>query len=476
MNTHLVRVIGVVAALAALGCKGDGRTMLVVEVGTNLTVPAELTKIEIVVKKAGMVRQKIPFSLLGAYTLPVRAGLIAVDDPRGAELEISAIGYRGDEIVLAEDAVVAFVEGRSVLLRLYLARECRMVACRPEQTCSNGGSCRSRLRAYVDLPPFDPKRQAENSVPLLSAVDAQAPTPRMPDAAAIALPPPAVDAPPRNFPAPDGPTPGAMDTQVTLPSLVDTALIVLPSPGVDATPRKDPPPDVAPDSPMAIDVAPTPARPGDLCKVGFECASGFCADGICCESACTSLCVACNLPGSMGSCRPIPSGADPRNVCAVDPPSGCGRDGSCDGVGGCKIYSVGTICSPQSCTAGSVATARTCDGAGSCRPTTAQPCAPYTCNANACGTICSTTADCAQGAYCVAGACMLKLPNGMGCGTGEQCDSGFCTDGVCCVSSACGSPSNRCFTCGRGTNGAQPGTCQGARCSLCQCDSGNCHC
>lgn len=65
-----------------------------------------------------------------------------------------------------------------------------------------------------------------------------------------------------------------------------------------------------------------------------------------------------------------------------------------------------------------------------------------------------------------------RAPLGAPCTSPAQCASGFCTDGYCCVSAAC---SNACFTCAAGVNGKMPGTCEGARCSVCNCD-GTCHC
>lgn len=158
VNTqHRWRTAAFALVATVLGCRAETRTMLVVEVGSNLLVPGELTKVEVVVKKGGVIRQRIPFSLLlSEHRLPVRAGLIAVDDQHGQELEISAVGLRDADPVVSEDAVVAFIEGQSMLLRLFLARECRINACRSDQTCTFGGACRIRTRSPADLQPFDP--------------------------------------------------------------------------------------------------------------------------------------------------------------------------------------------------------------------------------------------------------------------------------------------------------------------------------
>jgi hypothetical protein len=95
------------------------------------------------------------------------------------------------------------------------------------------------------------------------------------------------------------------------------------------------------------------AKNGRTCSRGNECASGFCADGVCCESACTGKCVACNLAGQAGRCRPHPEGADPEAECG----DGTGACKSfCDGNGGCTYPANEVICG----------FCMTCDGYGAC--------------------------------------------------------------------------------------------------------------
>src|SRR5205814_6954684 len=79
-------------------------------------------------------------------------------------------------------------------------------------------------------------------------------------------------------------------------------------PPVDAPPAEDAaPPDAAPpDVKMAVD-APAGA-PGAPCASDSECGSGVCAQGVCCATACTGLCQSCAVPGSMGTCSPVPAG------------------------------------------------------------------------------------------------------------------------------------------------------------------------
>jgi hypothetical protein len=47
-----------------------------------------------------------------------------------------------------------------------------------------------------------------------------------------------------------------------------------------------------------------------LCSTDAECASGFCSQGVCCTARCDSPCSSCALPGTMGTCTPVPRSPD----------------------------------------------------------------------------------------------------------------------------------------------------------------------
>jgi MYXO-CTERM domain-containing protein len=100
------------------------------------------------------------------------------------------------------------------------------------------------------------------------------------------------------------------------------------------------------------------SKNGQACSSSAPCASGLCVDGVCCDSACTGKCMACNVPGRVGQCSPLPSGTDPTNDC------GTGSDVcrlSCDGAGACA-YPWGASCGD----------CKSCNGAGTCQ--TQSPC------------------------------------------------------------------------------------------------------
>jgi hypothetical protein len=197
------------------------------------------------------------------------------------------------------------------------------------------------------------------------------------------------------------------------------------------------------------------------CGAAAECKSGFCSDGVCCETACTGSCESCKLPGSVGTCAPIPEGTDPDKECPVLVPPPLPNDGgspsddaatdggtrfeadnalcgnTCNGKGKCGFVKKGAACGSTECNGAALKQAQ-CNGAGLCTPEAAS-CSGFVCNASgsACLTECAKSSDCAQGSYCDAqGKCKTKKEDKLLCGVSSECTSGFCVEGVCC-NSAC---------------------------------------
>jgi MYXO-CTERM domain-containing protein len=194
------------------------------------------------------------------------------------------------------------------------------------------------------------------------------------------------------------------------------------------------------------------AANGAACVAGHECLSGFCVDGVCCDAACTSGCDACTAAkkgsGVDGTCDHVAADTDPNNVCSPDIayPTSCKEDGMCDGSGRCRKYAkIGIACGATSCTAGTV-TGKTCDGGGGCSATP-KPCAPYTCDSDACKTSCAAETDCSSDAYCnlTTSTCATKKGPGESCTDVKECAKGYCVDGVCC-DSTCGDSCQACNT------------------------------
>jgi hypothetical protein len=179
---------------------------------------------------------------------------------------------------------------------------------------------------------------------------------------------------------------------------------------------------------------------GHACKADGECTSGNCNDGVCCKTSCDMACYSCALPGNAGVCMPAPMGMNPRGSCATQDVSTCGTTGVCDGAGNCQKYAAGTICVDASCVAKQSVLASRCSPDGACMPGQTRSCSPYLCDVGAkCLTTCQTDDDCANGHRCDvdAGSCGKKAL-GTSCSDLTECDSGFCSQGVCCAVNCAG--------------------------------------
>jgi hypothetical protein len=178
----------------------------------------------------------------------------------------------------------------------------------------------------------------------------------------------------------------------------------------------------------------TPPR---VCHVGVvSCATGV---AVCTDKNAPSAtlcddgdpCTANDLCDGQGTCAGVPYS------CA--PPTECQQSSSCDGTGGCAIVNAiaGTVCAGADYCSGDYRHYNwKCDGAGSCRAASTQPC--------------PAASDCQTGG-CVDGACLQVVSRAPGTpcaganaceayacdGTGSCADLGAVSDGTACPSGIC---------------------------------------
>ena len=184
---------------------------------------------------------------------------------------------------------------------------------------------------------------------------------------------------------------------------------------------------------------------GQPCECNQQCGSGLCVDKVCCTNACDGTCEACNVPGSMGACSPIPDGGKPvlKGQCKAESIASCGLDGLCDGSGSCRKYPDGTVCEAGKCEGALVTGTRVCS-AGECKAGAVEVCTPFSCDRenNKCYDSCEGTSQCSSGNICQGESCGLRKA-GASCQGNSDCESDFCADGVCCTT-ACNGP---CVSC-----------------------------
>jgi hypothetical protein len=218
----------------------------------------------------------------------------------------------------------------------------------------------------------------------------------------------------------------------------------------DTAPQPDAadPADAPPAGDAEIDTVDQPDSPplianGKACSADGQCQSSQCVEGLCCNSRCGTACSSCAVPGSEGTCSPVPAGQARAGDCVQDPAATCARDGTCDGAGNCRTYPAGTECAPPSCAGSTEYAASACDGSGHCMAGSSRSCAPNVCMGSSCGASCTKSTDCQSGFFCDSGACAVNHAVGATCASSEQCASHYCVDGVCC-STPC---TEGCFAC-----------------------------
>lgn len=140
------------------------------------------------------------------------------------------------------------------------------------------------------------------------------------------------------------------------------------------------------------------------CELDQECESGVCADGVCCDRACTGACEACDLEGSVGTCRYV-KGAARHGQCDGD--ARC--SGECEGDSpSCAVTDAGVTCGAV-CDEG-VRTLSACDGGGACVAGPSAECPHgFACDSGgACLETCTSDDDCRGGLACRDAACVPR--------------------------------------------------------------------
>jgi hypothetical protein len=423
--------------LALSACHGDTTTGIVVEVTSNLAVPAEAELHLRVTGPGGDLLRDVPFH---ASDLPARLSLVP-QSTATTSVTVEAVAP-GVTPQLRRRATVTFRRGSLLLLRLPLEAVCVCVPCADDQTCE-GGRCVGVVKDAAQLPSYVPAVASpgpkvavpacardgappadDGGVP--SGTDATAPDSAPPTHDAGANVPPGADAAPPPADAPPAPD-GRRDAG---PLPADAPILPPPPP--------PPPPDSGPPPPP--DSAPPPDLPGlraegQPCGMNDQCLSGACVDHVCCHSACAGPCRACDkldTGAPDGQCAPVLAGTDPDGDCAPDTPMSCGYDGTCNGAGACRLYSASTQCAAAACGADSTFTpARTCTGAGTCAPPAPQDCGLYLCAPGGCPGSCATDDACAPSAYCNGNTCVGQKTVGMSCGRPRECRTNMCPLGLC---------------------------------------------
>jgi hypothetical protein len=431
-------------ALLALACGSNTPTGIVVEVSSDLVLPADQDLHLRVFTGADTPVTDLRFR---ESDLPARFQLV----PQGAatSVTVEATAPVGG---LSRRATVSFRPGALLLLRLPLEAACVCHPCNGGETCE-GGNCEPVVKAA--LPAYSPPVMSAGPKVAVSAclMDAAPPAdggdaalPPVTDAGIDAAAPP--DAPVTD--ARSNPDVAAPPVDEAPPTDTRTAPDAPASPPDVFSPPDLPgsPPDRAADLAAPVDQAlpPDAALPPDLpglradgqpCTTSDQCQSAACVDHVCCHTACIGPCLACDnlhTGAPSGQCAPALAGTDPDNDCAADVPMTCGYDGLCNGAGACRFYPATTQCAAATCNAASSFTpARNCTGAGACAAPAPQNCGLFLCTPTGCPATCQSQAACASTAYCNGSTCLAKKAALQPCAANYECQSNNCLINATCL-------------------------------------------
>lgn len=192
--------------------------------------------------------------------------------------------------------------------------------------------------------------------------------------------------------------------------------------------------------------------PGTPCEEEADCRSGYCVKGVCCETECTGACMACDVPGALGTCAVMFDGAS------------CSDGNVCNGE---------ELCQAGECMAG---TPPDCDDGNQCTRDVCEPEQGCTHPPVPDETPCANHNRCDGREVCSGGVCQGGKPPD--CDDDNPCTEDWCNrdagcmheavdDGQTCGESACGE-----MVCSGGTCvAADPQSCNdGNPCTIEHCD------
>jgi hypothetical protein len=248
MNRSLPAILLLVAAAHPLACTSAApSTGIVVDVTTDLAVPATLDQVRVTATATGgATLYDRSFPIATGAALPLRIGLTP-DGDASAAFRVEAIGLHAGSRVVARSAAVSFVKGRIVLLHIPLDATCAGMTCAAAGATCIGGSCQPDAIDTSGLPTYQPGRDAGATTDAGADADAATTSDAAADAPATSDAPSdhatTIDAPADTATPTDAPADTATPTDAPADAPVDTAT---PSDGPAADGPRDTQADVPP--------------------------------------------------------------------------------------------------------------------------------------------------------------------------------------------------------------------------------------
>lgn len=142
-------------ATAACGDKVNDTLLVVNATLAELTAGQDVDRIDINAQPARGASANRSFTLTTSSTLPVTLGLVPVGSPQ-LDVRINVSGWKGDQLVVAQEANVTLVPNEAKQLLIVLERRCSSetgIACEPDTTC-RAGACVATNVFAGELQPY----------------------------------------------------------------------------------------------------------------------------------------------------------------------------------------------------------------------------------------------------------------------------------------------------------------------------------
>lgn len=151
MNRQYSWALSILSMGMLVGCHQAPLTQLVVAIDSDLEIPSNLDRVELLIEAPDGERRQSVGELSGdaAVPLPLSLGLLHRGGPLGP-ISIVARGLLGNDEVVIRHASASFIEQRTLILEMHLSRACIGVACDADETCELG-ECRSRVISESEL-------------------------------------------------------------------------------------------------------------------------------------------------------------------------------------------------------------------------------------------------------------------------------------------------------------------------------------
>lgn len=136
------------------GCGAEGPTGVILEVRSELSIPAEIEEVLVRVRDARgrrILEKWFPLSGPGAVALPGRIGFEPAEPPDGP-LEIDVVGRHQSRPVIIKTARLTLARHEVRQVELHLERACLGLLCPQGRTCMAGGRCGSPVLPHKPDP------------------------------------------------------------------------------------------------------------------------------------------------------------------------------------------------------------------------------------------------------------------------------------------------------------------------------------